>query len=226
MRSVRFAALESANFRLYFFGLAFGQGAVWVQRTAQAWLVLELTGSPAAVGLISAVQTLPALAFGLFVGALTDRLPKRRLIMTMQGAAVVQSVVTSALVLGGGVQLWQLYVLAFVLGTITVAENTSRQTFISEMVSREQMPSAVSLNSTASSVARILGPTAAGLAIVTLGMGWAFVLQACATATVLLRAPITAVACWRSTSCSRRGPRRSAARSSASWRKRGGSRWR
>src|SRR6185295_812666 len=109
-RSLR--ALANPNYRLYFFGQSVTQTGGWLQRIAQSWLVLDLTGSPAALGLLTALQFLPIMVLSLFAGVIADRLPKRRLLYAIGTVSSAQSIVLAVLVLGGVVQLWEVYVLA------------------------------------------------------------------------------------------------------------------
>jgi MFS family permease len=158
----------------------------WMQRVAQDWLVLNLThGSGVALGITTGLQFLPLLLFGLWGGVIADRYDKRRVLMVTQASMGSLAVLLGALVLGGVVQVWHVYVLAFALGLATVVDNPTRQTFVVEMVGRADLPNAIALNSAIFNSARILGPAVAGVAIALLGTGPVFLVNAASYAAVL-----------------------------------------
>ncbi len=181
-----FGALSVYNYRLFIAGQAVSQSGTWLQRTAQAWLVLELTNSAVALGLVTALQTLPYTFLSLFGGVVADRVRKRPFLLVVIGLEVVQATVLAALTLSGRIQLWQIYVLAFVLGVLTSLEAPTRQSFVSELVGREHIQSAVSLNSSVFNAARIVGPGFAGVVIAAVGTGVCFALNAASFLAVLL----------------------------------------
>ncbi|AYN40758.1 MFS transporter [Streptomyces dangxiongensis] len=169
-----FSSLKIRNYRLFFLGQVVSNTGTWMQRIAQDWLVLGLTGSSAAVGITTALQFLPMLLFGLYGGVLVDRLPKRPTLLGTQSAMAVTGLVLAALTLSGHVQVWHVYVAAFAVGLATVLDNPARQSFVSEMVGPDQLQNAVSLNSANFQSARLVGPAVAGLMITGVGTGWAF----------------------------------------------------
>ena len=169
-----FQAFKNYNYRLFWFGQLISLTGTWMQTTAQAWLVLQLTHSPLAVGLVTALQTLPILLFALFGGVFADRVPKRQFLIFTQSVAAVQALVLAILTGTGHVQLWQLYVLALLLGTINAFDNPTRQAFVVEVAGREDLPNAVALNSSLFNAARIVGPAIGGVTIATLGIAGAF----------------------------------------------------
>ncbi|GGY73741.1 MFS transporter [Streptomyces olivaceoviridis] len=169
-----FSSLKIRNYRLFFIGQVVSNTGTWMQRIAQDWLVLSLTGSSAAVGITTALQFLPMLLFGLYGGVLVDRLPKRPALLVTQTAMALTGLVLAALTLSGHVQVWHVYVAAFAVGLATVVDNPARQSFVSEMVGPEQLQNAVSLNSANFQSARLVGPAVAGLMITGVGTGWAF----------------------------------------------------
>jgi len=173
-KSSMFSSLRVRNYRLFFAGQVVSNIGTWMQRIAQDWLVLSLTGSATAVGFTTALQFLPMLLFGLFGGVLVDRLPKRRTLLFTQSAMAVTGVALALLTLSGHVQVWHVYVAAFAVGLATVVDNPARQTFVSEMVGPDQLQNAVSLNSANFQSARLVGPAVAGLMITGVGTGWAF----------------------------------------------------
>ncbi|MFH9183739.1 MFS transporter [Streptomyces sp. NPDC017673] len=173
-KSSMFSSLRIRNYRLFFIGQVVSNTGTWMQRIAQDWLVLSLTGSSAAVGITTALQFLPMLLFGLYGGVLVDRLPKRPALLVTQTAMAVTGLVLAALTLSGHVHVWHVYVAAFAVGLATVVDNPARQSFVSEMVGPEQLQNAVSLNSANFQSARLVGPAVAGLMITGVGTGWAF----------------------------------------------------
>lgn len=172
--SSMFSSLSVRNYRLFFLGQVVSNTGTWMQRIAQDWLVLSLTGSSTAVGFTTALQFLPMLLFGLYGGVLVDRLPKRRTLLVTQTAMGLTGVALALLTLSGHVQVWHVYVAAFAVGLATVVDNPARQSFVSEMVGPGQLQNAVSLNSANFQSARLVGPAVAGLMITGVGTGWAF----------------------------------------------------
>ncbi|MFE2550887.1 MFS transporter [Streptomyces sp. NPDC059355] len=172
-----FSSLKIRNYRLFATGQAVSNTGTWMQRIAQDWLVLSLTGSASAVGITIALQFLPMMVFGLYGGVLADRLPKRPLLIATQALMGLTGVALAALTLAGHVQVWHVYLAAFLLGLVTVVDNPARQTFVSEMVGKEQLANAVSLNSANFQSARLVGPAVAGVLITAFGVGWAFMLN-------------------------------------------------
>ncbi|MGO9489824.1 MAG: MFS transporter [Solirubrobacteraceae bacterium] len=180
-----FAALAVPNYRRYIGGQSISLIGTWMQMAAQSWLVLTLTGSPTTLGLIIALQTLPVLLLGPYGGVVADRVDKRRLMIVLQGAMGLQALVLAVLTLSGDVQVWEIGVLALLLGLNNAFENPARQSFMLEMVGPENLRNAVSLNSVLVNVARTIGPAVAGVLIATAGEGWCFLLNAASFAAVI-----------------------------------------
>jgi MFS family permease len=158
-----------------------------MQRVAQDWLVLELThNSGAALGITTGLQFLPLLLFSLWGGAFADRYSRRMLLMVTQALMGGLALLLGVLALTGNVQIWQVYILAFALGLITVVDNPTRQTFVAEMVGRTGMANAIALNSAVFNLARIAGPAVAGLVIAALGTPAAFLVNAASYGAVLV----------------------------------------
>ncbi|WP_151480071.1 MFS transporter [Streptomyces albicerus] len=191
-KSGTFSSLRIRNYRLFATGAIVSNTGTWMSRITQDWLVLSLTGSSAAVGITTALQFLPMLLFGLYGGVIADRVPKRRMLFFTQGALGVCGLVLAALTLSGHVQVWHVYLIAFLLGMVTVVDNPTRQTFVSEMVGPDQVRNAVSLNSANFHSARLIGPAVAGVLISTVGSGWAFLINGLA-----FLAPITGLLLMR-----------------------------
>ncbi len=180
-----FSSLKVRNYRLYFLGQAVSMCGTWMQTVGQAWLVLKLTGSGTALGLVIALQFLPVLFFGPFGGVLVDRLPKRRVLFITQFLSAIPALILGVLVTTNTVQLWQVYVLAACLGMVAAVDNPIRQTFVLEMVGPENLSNAVTLNSVMLNGARIIGPAIAGLLIATVGLAACFYINAASYLAVL-----------------------------------------
>lgn len=182
-----FTSLAVPNYRRYFFGILTSNTGNWMGRTAQAWLVLMvLTAQDAvALGYATALMFLPSLLFSTVGGALADRFSKRRLMLITQSVMAVNTLVLGLLVVTGQVQLWQVYVCALVDGTAAAIDAPARQSFVSEMVPREQLTNAIGLNSTSFNAARLLGPGIAGVLITLIGTGGVFLVNAVTYAGVI-----------------------------------------
>ncbi|MGP3999012.1 MFS transporter [Streptomyces sp. 8N706] len=176
-RGGTFSSLKVRNYRLFATGQVVSNTGTWMQRIAQDWLVLSLTGSSTAVGITTALQFLPMLLFGLYGGVIADRFPKRQLLLITQAAMGLTGLVLAALTLSGHVEVWHVYLMAFLLGVVTVVDNPARQAFVVEMVGPDELRNAVSLNSANFQSARLIGPAVAGVLITAVGSGWAFLLN-------------------------------------------------
>lgn len=173
-----FIALRHRNYRLFWFGQMISLIGTWMQTTGQAWLVLELTHSAWQLGLVGAIQFLPVLLFSIFGGVFADRWPKRNVLLFTQSAAMIQAAILWGLVASGHVQIWQIYILALLLGITNSLDMPTRQAFGVELVGREDLPNAVALNSSVFNLARILGPGIAGLIIAFSGVTSLFLFNA------------------------------------------------
>ena len=180
-----FAALSVPNYRRYYGGQAISLAGTWMQMTAQAWLVLTLTHSSTALGVVIGLQTLPVLLLGPYGGVIADRVDKRRLMIILQSAMGVQALILGVLTVTGVVQYWQIGVLAALLGLNNAFENPARQSFMLEMVGPEHLRNAVSLNSVLVNTARVIGPAIAGILIATVGIGACFLLNSVSFAAVV-----------------------------------------
>lgn len=172
-----FRSLHIRNFRLFFSGQLISQTGTWLTMVAQTLLVLRLTDSGVAVGLLTAFQFGPVLVLGAWAGSIADRADKRRLLIRMQTLGMVQSLVLAAVVFSGHATVAVIYALALVQGVITAFDNPARRAFVVEMVPKDMVANAVSLNSTVMTGSRIVGPALAGLLVVTVGFGWAFLID-------------------------------------------------
>lgn len=173
-----FESLTVRNYRLFFSGQVVSWTGTWVQWVAQGWLVLRLTDSGFGLGLVTAVQWLPVLLFGAWAGVLADRFDKRRLLIFTNVSAGILSLILGAVTVAGAVTLWFVVLTALLLGLVTALDNPTRQTFTLEMVGRERLTNAVSLNTATFTTARVLGPAVAGFLIAGVGIGPCFLVNA------------------------------------------------
>jgi MFS family permease len=181
-----FSSLRVRNYRLYFIGQIISTSGTFMQSIAQAWLVLKLTNSGTALGLVAALQNLPILLLAPWGGVIADRFPKRKLLYLTQSAFGILALVLGVFVLTGRVRLWMVYLLALVFGLINVIDNPTRQSFVVEMVGENQLKNAVTLYSSMINLARIIGPSIAGLLIVTVGLGLCYMLNGFSYAAVVI----------------------------------------
>jgi MFS family permease len=181
-----FSSLRIRNYRLYFTAQLISVSGTWMQTVAQAWLVLHLTGSGVDLGIVVGLQFLPMLLFGPVGGLVADRVNKRQLLYLTQAAGGVLALVLGVLVVSHQVQLWQVYLLAALLGMVNVFDNPARQTFIMEMVGRDDLPNAVSLNTVVMNASRVVGPAIGGVIITVLGLGVCFFVNAASYIAVIV----------------------------------------
>jgi MFS family permease len=181
-----FSSLSVRNYRLYFTGQAISQAGSWMQIVAMGWLVLQLTGSGVALGMLLGLRFVPVLVLGPLGGALVDRFDKRITVFVVQAAFALTAFVLGVLVFADVVQMWMLYALAVVSGCIDVIDRPARQTFIHEMVGPEHLRNAVTLNSTMVNLARAVGPLIAGILIAAFGTAACFLANAISFLAVLV----------------------------------------
>jgi MFS family permease len=191
-RGTIFSSLRTRNFRLFATGQIFSNTGTWVQRIAQDWLVLSLTGSATAVGITTALQFLPTLLFGLVGGLIADRYPKRQILLVTQAALGSVAGILAILTLTHLVAAWHVYVIAFALGLVTAVDNPTRQSFANEMVGPEQLRNAISINSSVFQLGGLIGPAISGFLISAVGPGYSFAINALSYA-----APLVALARMR-----------------------------
>ena len=183
-----FRSLRSFNFRLWTAGALVSNIGTWMQRIAQDWLVLtQLTHHDAsALGIVIGLQFVPLLLLLPWTGSAADRLDQRKLLMATQAAMGILALILGVLTITGIVQLWHVYVLAFLSGSALALDAPVRQTFVAEMVGDDDLPNAVALNSMSFNSAQMIGPAVAGLLIAGVGLGWAFLLNGLSFAAVLI----------------------------------------
>jgi len=183
-----FRSLRSFNFRLWTAGALVSNIGTWMQRVAQDWLVLtQLTHHDAsALGIVIGLQFAPLLLLLPWTGSAADRLNQRKLLMATQASMGVLALIQGVLTVAGMIQLWHVYVLAFLSGSALALDAPVRQTFVAEMVGDEDLPNAVALNSMSFNSAQMIGPAVAGFLIADVGIGWAFLLNGVSFAAVLI----------------------------------------
>jgi MFS family permease len=169
-----FRSLRHRNFRLFFIGQLVSLVGTWMQNAAQAWLVLELTRSPFKLGVVTALQFLPMLFLAFFTGPFIDYFPKRKIIIAAQVVLMFQAFSLAMLDWTGTVEYWHVLVLATVLGIANTIDMPARQSFLIELVGRDDLMNAIGLNSAIFNTARALGPAVAGILIATLGTAVCF----------------------------------------------------
>ncbi|MGH8925201.1 MAG: MFS transporter [Acidimicrobiia bacterium] len=180
-----FRSLGIRNFRLFFIGQVISQTGSWMTMVAQTLLILDMTGSGVLLGLLAAAQFGPVLLLGAWAGAVADRSDKHRLLAFTQSAAMVQSLALGTVVLAGFESVPIVFVLASLQGIVIAFDNPARRSFVVELVPKENLANAVSLNSTLMTTARMIGPALAGVLIVTVGYAWCFLLDGASYLVVL-----------------------------------------
>jgi MFS family permease len=167
-------AFRHRNYRLLFFGQLISLSGVWMQITAQGWLVLRLTDSPLWLGLIAAAQSLPVLLLSMHAGALADRFPKRKILLIVQVVSMCSALTLATLLFSGYIQVWHVLLAALLGGVMGSVENTTRQAFTIELVGREDLLNAIALDSMVFNGTRIIGPAVAGALVAAIGEAPAF----------------------------------------------------
>jgi len=183
-----FRSLKGFNYRVWAGGAIVSNVGTWMQRIAQDWLVLtQLTHHNAtAVGIVMALQFGPHLLLLPLTGFAADHLDRRKLLIATQAGLGILALGLGILTITGLVQLWHVYVFAFLQGCVTAFDAPARQTFVSELVGEDDLPNAVALNSTSFNAARMIGPAIAGLLIAAVGSGWVFLINAASFVAVLV----------------------------------------
>ncbi|MCB1031526.1 MAG: MFS transporter [Acidimicrobiales bacterium] len=172
-----FRSLKHRNFRLYFSGQLISQTGTWLSMVTQTLLVLKLTGSGVALGLLTAFQFGPILLLGAWGGAVADRKDKRRLLISVQAFAMAQSLALGVVILTDLASIPVIFALAAIQGVLNAFDNPTRRAFVVEMVPPEDLPNAVSLNSAVMTGSRVIGPAIAGALVLTVGYGWPFIID-------------------------------------------------
>ncbi len=183
--SSTFRALKHRNYQLFFFGQIISLSGTWMQSVAQSWLVYRLTGSVALLGLIGFAGQFPIFLLTAFGGAIADRYNRRNILIATQTAAMATASVLAFLTLSGLIEVWHLFALAIVSGIFNAFDIPARQSFVMDMVGRDDLLNAVALNSSVFNGARIIGPAIAGILVATVGEGWCFFVNAVSYIAVL-----------------------------------------
>lgn len=172
-----FPAFQSRNYQLYFTGQLVSLIGTWLQVVAEGWLVLQLTNSAFLIGLVAALAMLPSLLFSLIGGVIVDRFPKKNILLVTQYSAMILALIYGLLTVFHLINIYEIMILAFLLGTATAVDIPARQAFVVDLVGKEGISSAVALNSGMFNAARVVGPSIAGLLIAWVGSGGAFLLN-------------------------------------------------
>ncbi len=173
-----FSSLKVRNYRLYFIGQGFSHVGNWMQTVGLGWLVLQITGSGTALGTVLAFRFMPMLLGGPFAGIIVDRFNKRHILYVTQSSFAILALLLAFLVYTDFIQIWMLFAFALAFGIIDAVDNPTRQTFVHEMVGRENLRNAVTLNATEANLARAIGPMIAGSLIATVGIAFCFLANA------------------------------------------------
>lgn len=184
--STRFRALKHRNFQLFIIGQLISLVGTWMQTTAQQWLVYELTGSAALLGLFGFANQVPMLFLAWMGGYVGDRYDRHRGVITTQSISMILAFVLAALTLTHVVNTWHLILIAFLVGVVNAFDVPIRQSFFVHMVGKEDLPNAIALNSSIFNGARVVGPAIAGVAIALVGEGWCFFLNGVSFIAVLI----------------------------------------
>jgi MFS family permease len=180
------SSLHQRNYRLFFFGQLISVAGTWMQTVAQSFLVLGLTHSGTQLGLTTAARFLPMFLFGPLGGLFADRMDKRRVLLVTQTLSGLLAAAFAVLIATNSIQMWIIYLLAIALGFVNVFDNPARQSFISEMVSAQDLPNAVTLNSVSVNMARIFGAALGGVIAAALGLALCFACNALSFVAVLV----------------------------------------
>ncbi|HJY71297.1 MAG TPA: MFS transporter, partial [Streptosporangiaceae bacterium] len=180
------SSFRQRNYRLFFFGQLVSVAGTWMQTVAQSFVVLDITHSGTQLGLTTAVRFLPMLLFGPMGGVFADRMDKRRVLYLTQTPSGLLAAAFALLVATGSLRLWAVYLLALALGFVNVFDNPARQAFISEMVTAEDLPNAVTLNSVAMNMARVFGAALGGVIAAAIGLALCFAVNALSFGAVLI----------------------------------------
>src|SRR5881296_1956178 len=170
-------AFRHRNFRLFYAGQLTSLVGTWMQTVAQSWLVYRLTGSATLLGVVGFASQFPILVLAPIAGSVADTYPRRRSMLAIQAAAMLLAFPLAALTLLNRIQVWHILVLAVMLGFVNAFDIPVRQSFIAEMVGREDLINAIALNSSMMNGARIIGPAVAGILVAVVGEGWCFLLN-------------------------------------------------
>jgi MFS family permease len=172
-----FRALKHRNFKLFFSGQIISLVGTWMQTVAQSWLIYRLTGSSVLLGLLGFVGQIPIFLLSPLAGLVADRWPRQRVVIATQTSSMLLAFILAALTMTGRIRVWEIIVLATLLGIVNAFDVPARQSFMIEMVGREDLLNAIALNSSMFNGARVAGPAIAGVLVAVVGEGWCFFLN-------------------------------------------------
>lgn len=172
-----FSSLRHRDFRCFIIGQGISVIGTWLQKTAQTWLLYTLTKSPLLLGLLGVFQFGPTLLFSIFSGAIVDRFPKKKLLYFTQTTFMIQALILFLLVYTNHINYWCIFILAIISGLATTLDMPTRQSYFVELVGKEDLPNAVSLNSSIFNIAKIIGPSIAGIIMLKFGISFCFFLN-------------------------------------------------
>jgi MFS family permease len=181
-----FPAFAIANYRLYFSGQLISVIGTWLQVVAQGWLVLQLTHSALMVGLVAALANIPSFFFSLFGGVIVDRFPKKKIVIFTQTSSMILAFILGILTIFNVITVFEICLLAFLLGVVNAIDWPARQSFVPEFVGKERIASAIAINSGIYNSARVVGPAVAGILIALIGTGGAFMLNGLSYVAVII----------------------------------------
>ncbi|MFC6255110.1 MFS transporter [Secundilactobacillus hailunensis] len=181
-----FSSLRNRNFRYFWFGQIISVMGTWIQRTAQTWLVYQMTNSAFLVGVLTACQFIPILLLTLIAGTVIDRHPKKLILLTTQTGFLILGVVMTILVYAKIVQYWQILLIAILHGMLQSFDTPTRQSYVVELVGQKDLMNGISLNSTVFNLAKIAGPSLAGILMVKFSVGFCFLVDSISYLAVLL----------------------------------------
>jgi MFS family permease len=185
-RQGTFAAMRHRNFQLYFGGQLISNIGTWMQVIAQAWVVYQIGHSELILGLVAFASAIPVLIISPWAGVVVDRMPRRTLLMMTQTGAMVLAFAMAALTFTHLIQQWQVIVLAALLGVVNAFDAPARQAFVPEIVTREDLPNAIAMNSMMFNSARVIGPAVAGITLAAVGAAWCFTINGISFLAVLI----------------------------------------
>jgi len=181
-----FTSLKHKDFRYYWIGMCISLIGTWMQNIAQPWLAYSLTNSPFLLSLIGVLQFTPVLLFSLFAGVIVDRFSKKRILIITQSLSLIISLILAILIWTGEIQYWHIVVMATFLGVVNTFDMPTRQSMVIELVGKKDLMNAIALNSMAMNLARIIGPTIAGIVMGYIGVGSCFFINSISFAAVVI----------------------------------------
>lgn len=181
-----FTSLKYPNFRYFWIGMCVSTIGTWMQNVAQPWLAYSLTDSPLLLSLVGTLQFLPVMLMSLFAGAFIDRFPKKKVLLCTQSALLLITMIMTILVLTKRIEYWHILILATLMGIANTFDMPARQSIVIQLIEKESLMNAIALNSIAFNMARVIGPTIAGLLMSYAGIGFCFMINSISYGAVLI----------------------------------------